>query len=174
MTLQRKWHNGTESKLFLVYDTPFWRADGYNGQALSDIPIAPYVADNSPPDGKVGILVTFMGTAGSGPGLTWSDELLNDPAARRAAFTEAATRLWGPKAANPTQYLEKDWSDEPWIKGCVSSRSPGTLTRYTNAARQAVGRIHWAGTETGILNEGYMDGAVSAGERAAKEVHDAL
>jgi monoamine oxidase len=27
-TLQRKWKNGTESKLFLVYDKPFWRADG--------------------------------------------------------------------------------------------------------------------------------------------------
>jgi|tagenome__1003787_1003787.scaffolds.fasta_scaffold20976682_2 monoamine oxidase len=173
-TLQRKWKNGTESKLFLVYDTPFWRADGYNGQAYSDIPIAPYVSDNSPPDGSVGILVTFMGTAGQGPGLTWSDEVLNDPAARRAAFIDAAVQLWGPKASHPTQYLEKDWSHEPWIKGCVSSRPAGLMTRYGNASREVCGRIHWAGTETGVFYEGYMDGAVSAGERAAKEALGAL
>src|SRR3954447_2238978 len=172
--LQRKWKNGTESKHFLVYDTPFWRADGYNGQAYSDLALAPYVSDNSPPDGSVGILVTFMGTAGEGPGLTWSDELLNDPAARRTAFIDAAVKLWGPKAANPTRYLEKDWSHEPWIKGCVSSRPAGLMTRYGNASREVCGRIHWAGTETGIYLEGYMDGAVSAGERAAKEVVDAL
>jgi monoamine oxidase len=115
-----------------------------------------------------------MGTAGQGPGLTWSDELLDDPAARRAAFIDAAMKLWGPKAANPTQYLEKDWSHEPWIKGCVSSRPAGLMTRYGNASRETCGRIHWAGTETGVFYEGYMDGAVSAGERAAKEVVDAL
>ena len=173
-TLQRKWKNGTESKLFLVYDKPFWRTDGLNGQGYSDISIAPYVSDNSPPDASVGILVTFMGTAGSGPGLTWSDELLNDPNARKAAFIDAAVKLFGPKAANRTAYLEKDWSDEPWIKGCVSSRPAGLMTRYGNASREVCGRIHWAGTETGVLLEGYMDGAVSARERAAKEVVDAL
>jgi monoamine oxidase len=172
--LQRKWRNGTENKLFAVYDKPFWRDDGFSGQALTDLPTAPYVADNSPPDGSLGILVTFIGTAGSGDGLKWSDAVLNDATARRAAFLDSLTTLFGPKAGRPVQYLEKDWVNEPWIEGCVSTRAPGTLTRYTNAAREPVGRIHWAGTETAILNEGYMDGAVSAGERAAKEVGDAL
>lgn len=173
-TLQRKWHNGTESKLFAVYEKPFWRDNGYSGQALTDLPLATYVIDNSPPDGKLGILLTFMGTAGAGPGLTWSDALLNDKSARRDTFLRDLTSLFGPQAAKPLRYLEKDWSREPWIAGCVSTRSPGTLTRYTNAAREAVGRVHWAGTETAVMYEGYMDGAVSAGERAAKEVVSAL
>src|SRR5262245_13754123 len=172
--LQRKWRNGTESKLFAVYDKPFWRDDGFSGQAITDLPTAPYVADNSPPDGRLGILVAFIGTAGSGGGLKWSDAVLDDPTARRAAFLDSLTTLFGPKAGQPAQYLEKDWVHEPWINGCVSTRAPGTLTHYTNAAREPVGRVHWAGTETALLNEGYMDGAVSAGERAAKEVGDAL
>jgi monoamine oxidase len=33
-----------------------------------------------------------------------------------------------------------------------------------------VGRIHWAGTETASVWSGYMDGAVSSGQRAAAEV----
>jgi monoamine oxidase len=36
--------------------------------------------------------------------------------------------------------------------------------------REAVGRVHWAGTETAIEWMGYMDGAVRSGERAARDV----
>ncbi|MEV6678986.1 FAD-dependent oxidoreductase [Streptomyces erythrochromogenes] len=171
--LQRRWCNGTESKIFAVYDRPFWRERGFSGQAVTDLPVAGYVVDNSPPDAKVGILLTFVGTAGSGYGLRWTDAVLDDPEARRAAFLADLTTLFGPEAARPTAYLEQDWTHEPWIGGCVSSRPPGVLTQYTDADRRPVGRVHWAGTETAVLNQGYIDGAVSAGERAADEVRRA-
>lgn len=172
--LQRKWRNGTESKCFAVYKEPFWRKDGLSGQAFTDLNPSYYVIDSSPPDGSLGILLAFIGTSGSGPGLHWSDEILDDREKRRAAFVANLTTLFGSQAANPIGYFEKDWSHEPWINGCIATRAPGTLTRYTTALRDPAGRIHWAGTETGVLNGGYMDGAVSAGERAAKEVVDAL
>ncbi|MFB8004928.1 flavin monoamine oxidase family protein [Nocardia sp. NPDC056000] len=168
--LQRRWSSGTESKLFAVYDRPFWREQGLSGQAVSDLPVAQYVVDNSPPDGSVGILLSFLGTAGSGSGQHWPDEILDDPAARRAGFLADLTVLFGPQAATPTAYLEKDWTQERWISGCVGSRAPGSLTQYTDADRRPVGRIHWAGTETATTNQGYLDGAVSAAERAAHEV----
>ncbi|WP_312855805.1 flavin monoamine oxidase family protein [Nocardioides stalactiti] len=168
--LQRRWASGSESKLFAVYDRPFWREQGLNGQAVTDLPVASYVVDNSPPDGSVGILLTFVGTASSGYGQNWSDALLDDPQVRRDAFLADLTTIFGPQAAHPTTYLEKTWSHEPWISGCVGSRPPGLLTQYTDADRRPVGRIHWAGTETAIVNQGYLDGAVSAGERAADEV----
>lgn len=160
--LQRSWSSGAESKLFAVYDRPFWREEGLSGQAVSDLPVAKYVVDNSPPDAGVGILLTFLGPAGP-------DASLDDPAARRSAFLDDLTVLFGAQAANPTAYLEKDWTHEPWISGCVGSRPPGSLTRYTDADRRPVGRIHWAGTETATINQGYLDGAVRAGERAAQE-----
>ncbi|MCF2129494.1 FAD-dependent oxidoreductase [Strepomyces sp. STD 3.1] len=172
--LQRRWCNGTESKIFAVYDRPFWRERGFSGQAVTDLPVAGYVVDNSPPDASVGILMTFVGTAGSGYGLRWSDAVLDDPEARRAAFLADLTVLFGPEAARPTAYLEQDWTHEPWIGGCVSSRPPGVLTQYTDADRVPVGRVHWAGTETAVLNQGYIDGAVSAGERAAEEARRAM
>jgi monoamine oxidase len=168
--LQRRWSIGAESKLFAVYDRPFWRAQGLSGQAVTDLPVAKYVVDNSPPDGSVGILLTFLGTAGAGCGEHWPDAILDDPAARRAAFLGDLTVLFGAQAANPTGYLEKDWAHEPWISGCVGSRAPGSLTQYTDADRRPVGRIHWAGTETATINQGYLDGAVRAAERAVQEV----
>lgn len=167
--LQRAWSNGTESKLFAVYEKPFWRQDRLNGQALTDLPVAQFVVDNSPPDGGVGILLTFLGTSG----MSWSDDVLDDPAVRRTAFVDDLVTIFGPKAARTIGYLEKDWLQEPWINGCVSARPPGVITRYTDAVSTPVGRIHWAGTETATVNEGYLDGAVSAGERAAKEAGDA-
>ncbi|MEU1199401.1 NAD(P)/FAD-dependent oxidoreductase [Streptomyces sp. NPDC005813] len=168
--LQRRWHNGTENKLFAVYDKPFWRDAGFSGSAMTDLPFARFVVDNSPPDGSVGILLTFMGTAGSGPGLTWGDAVLDDSRVRRSAFLKDLTTLFGPEAAHPVRFLEQDWVHERWIEGCVSTRSPGLLTQYTDAVRRPVDRIHWSGTETAIAYEGYMEGAVGAGERAAEEV----
>ena len=41
---------------------------------------------------------------------------------------------------------------------------------YGHALREPVGRIHWAGTETSTYWNGYMDGAIRSGERAAAEV----
>ena len=36
--------------------------------------------------------------------------------------------------------------------------------------RQPMGNVHFAGTETATEWSGYMDGAVQAGERAAREI----
>ena len=46
---------------------------------------------------------------------------------------------------------------------------PGVLTDYGHTLRAPVGRIHWAGAETSDYWNGYMDGAVRSGERAARE-----
>jgi monoamine oxidase len=56
----------------------------------------------------------------------------------------------------------------------VCFTAPGVLLDYGTAIREPAGRIHWAGTETSTFWNGYMDGAVRSGERAAKEVLAAL
>jgi monoamine oxidase len=56
----------------------------------------------------------------------------------------------------------------------VGIAGPNVLTRYGPALREPHGRVHWAGTETAMYWNGYMDGAVSSGRRAALEVIDKL
>ena len=51
---------------------------------------------------------------------------------------------------------------------------PGTLIDFGEALRQPVDRIYWAGTETSTYWNGYMDGAVRSGTRAAAEALTAL
>jgi monoamine oxidase len=48
------------------------------------------------------------------------------------------------------------------------------LTTFGPALREPVGPLHWAGTETATVWNGYMDGAIQSGERAAGEVVAAL
>jgi monoamine oxidase len=42
-------------------------------------------------------------------------------------------------------------------------------TEFLPILNQPFGLVHWAGTETATYWNGYMDGAVRSGERAAQE-----
>ncbi len=172
--LQKMWQIGGGWKTFAVYRKPFWRAQGLNGQAITDLPAALYTADNSPPDGSPGVLLSFFGTANQTVLFGGSSQVRNDHRARRTAVLEALAATFGEQALHPIDYVEKDWSRETWIAGCKSPVPPGLLTMYTSALTDPVERIHWAGTETAPINVGAMDGAVRAGERAAREVAAAL
>jgi monoamine oxidase len=46
---------------------------------------------------------------------------------------------------------------------------PSVLSRYGPALRRRTGRVYWAGSETSTYWQGYMDGAVRSGQRAADE-----
>ena len=84
-------------------------------------------------------------------------------------------RLFGPEAAQPVGYFDQDWTAETWTGGCSAGYAvPGALSHFGAAQRAPVGRIHWAGSETAREWFGYMEGALESGERAAREVIDAL
>jgi monoamine oxidase len=156
---------GSVIKCQVVYDEPFWRADGLSGQATGDVEGSRVVFDNSPPDGSPGILLAFVE----------GDEARRlgraNAADRRAAVLGSLTKYFGTKAASPTDYLELDWQQEHWSGGCYGTVfGPNVWTRYGHALANPIGPIHWAGTETSPLWCGYMDGAVRSGERAAVAV----
>jgi monoamine oxidase len=88
-------------------------------------------------------------------------------------------RYFGRQALSPVGglggYVEMNWSAEPYTGGCYAGfLAPGVWTNYGPALRKPVGHVHWAGTETATVWNGYMDGAVQSGERAAQEVGAAL
>ncbi len=156
---------GTVAKCMAIYDEPFWRADGLSGQATSTRGPIKLTYDNSPPDGRPGVLLGFL----EGTQAREAGEL---PAAeRRAAVLDCFARLFGERARAPDRYVERLWADEPWTRGCYGAHlPPGTWTGYGRALRESIGPIHWAGSETARVWNGYMDGAVRSGEDAAREV----
>jgi monoamine oxidase len=159
---------GPESKTLVVYDTPFWRDDGFSGQSADPHSASEVTIDASPADGTPGVLGSF--TFGS---VAANLEQL-DAGERRKYVLEALTGRFGPKAANPVDFIETAWWNEKWTRGCSMAHfPPNILTRYGNLLREPLGRVHWAGTETSTMSHGAIDGAIRSGERAATEILDA-
>jgi monoamine oxidase len=156
---------GSVIKFQVGYDTPFWREHGLNGFVLSLDDEFNVVMDNSPPDACCGVLVGFLeGAHARTANLMTAQE-------RRKIVLGALETYFGPKAAHPFDIVEQDWTAEEFTRGCYGGRlGAGAWTQYGTALSAPVGRIHWAGAETAQVWNGYMDGAIRSGRRAADEI----
>jgi monoamine oxidase len=152
-------------KVHVAYPEPFWRAEGLSGSVFSLDDEVSIIFDNSPPDLRCGVLLGFL----EGRHARRSGKLA--PEERMELVLSVLARFFGSRVADPEEYVEKDWAAEEWSRGCYGGRfGTGVWTGYGQALREPVGRVHWAGTETSEVWNGYMDGAVRSGERAAREV----
>ena len=160
---------GTVIKVQCLYDAPFWRDDGLTGQVASDTGIMRITFDNSPESGTPGVLLGFIeGDEARRWGSRGEEE-------RRAAVLACLESYFGERAGRPVEYVEHSWAEEEYTRGCYAGyMPPGVWTMYGEALRAPIGRLHWAGTETATVWNGYMDGAVQSGTRAAAEVLAAL
>ncbi len=160
---------GSVYKVHCLYETPFWRDEGLTGQVSSDAGPVRIPFDNSPPGGRPGVLLGFV----EGDEARWWARRPADE--RREAVLACLAGYFGARAAQPREYVEFSWAEEEWTRGCYAAYMPtGVWTMYGEALRAPIGRLHWAGTETATVWNGYMDGAVQSGERAAAEVLAAL
>jgi monoamine oxidase len=62
------------------------------------------------------------------------------------------------------------WAADRWVHGSYAAFMPGQFTRYYGYAGRPEGRVHFAGEHTATTNQGYLEGAVESGERAAEEI----
>jgi len=160
---------GSVFKLYLVYERPFWRDRGLNGQAASDVGPVKVTFDNTPPGYDRGVIMGFLE---AGDGREWARRT---PEARRQAFVDCLVRYFGEQARHPVEYLERDWMAEEFSRGCYGAHlTPGVWTAYGPALTEPIGRIHWAGTECSPVWNGYMEGAVRSGEATAAAVLELL
>ena len=156
---------GYVTKVQIAYPEPFWRAEGLSGSVFSLDDEVSVIFDNSPPDLSCGVLLGFL----EGNHARRAGKLA--PEERRKLVLSVFAKFFGPRAAEPEEYVERDWAAEEWSRGCYGGRfGTGVWTGYGEALRKPVGRIHWAGTETAEVWNGYMDGAIRSGERTAREV----
>ncbi|GEE01317.1 putative flavin-containing monoamine oxidase AofH [Gordonia spumicola] len=160
---------GDVAKVHVTYSTPFWRGEGLSGQAtVYDERETGVVFDNSPDDASRGVLVAFVYGRRVDP---WARLEADE---RRAAIMTTLVDLFGERAADPVDYVEKIWSTDPWIRGAYAANpTPGAWSAYGEQGwRIPTGRLHWAGSETSSVWNGYIDGAIASGRRAAQEILD--
>lgn len=155
---------GSVIKCIARYDRPFWRNDNLAGFAASlDHPVS-LVFDNSPPDATCGLLLGFI----EGAHARQTGTLTTD--VRRELVVRCFVDLFGPRAADVVDYVDLDWSAEPWTGGCYGGHlGPGVWTQLGPELRRPFDRVSWAGTETATHWNGYIDGAIASGLRAAAE-----
>jgi monoamine oxidase len=162
--LHQRMPMGGTVKFFAAYERPFWRERGLSGEAVTDGRPFSVVFDNTTADGVPMLLGFVVGAAGR----TWSRAPAGE---RRAAALAHLARLFGPEALSPVGTAEKDWSADPWTRGCpIGVAAPGVFGPHGDALRAPWGRVSWAGTETADRWMGFMDGALRSGQRAALEV----
>ena len=156
---------GAYMKGVAVYERAWWRDRGLSGLAFADTGPVQMTVDASPPGGSPGVLVGFV------TGAPAREVVRLEGEARRRAVLDAMAACVAPEAAHPQSYRDFNWHEEPWSRGGpVGLMGPGTLTGLGPALTEPVGPVHWAGTDTATEWNGYMEGAVQAGERAAGEV----
>jgi monoamine oxidase len=156
---------GSVVKANAIYPTPFWRDRGLSGTATSEIGPIRITYDNSPPDGRPGVLVGFM------EGNDSRHFYRVSPAARRQAALECFARYFGAPALKPIGYVDVAWAEEPFTAGAYGSfNPPGVLTSLHQPTVEPVGKVHFASADSSALWPGYMDGAIRSGEAAAVDV----
>ena len=163
---------GQNAKLHLQVQQKTWPPLGYSGVSYTDWNAFCVCWDDSVPLGDSGpaILLGFPG------GSTGRDVLTG------AAHGRAPTRdvNWflnqiepifpGTSAAYSGLAYEDHWSVDPWHRGAYSYWRLGQYTAFSGYEGIQEGNIHFAGEHTDPEEQGFLNGAVNSGERAASEV----
>jgi monoamine oxidase len=160
---------GSVVKCIVSYDRPFWRDNGYSGEAISTQGLVRATFDDCSTDGSHAALVAFV----VGDRATELATLAQDE--RRKLVLAELARLHGTAAHRPLEYTDKAWPADEWSGGCyVGVMGPSLLTQTATALRTPHGLIHFAGTETATHHLGYLEGALESAERVVREVTSAL
>ena len=146
------WMAGQAKLLVASYPTPFWRAEGLNGDAISHHGPLAEIHDASPADAGTGALFGF-----AHPG-----------AARQSGFRDAALaqlgRLFGSEAGTPDAVIVKDWSTDPDTATPADQIPPAGHPAYR--AVSPTERLIFAGSEAAPEDGGFLEGALAAAEAA--------
>ena len=153
---------GAATRLVLQFDKRFWNA-GRKPQGFgTDLPLGAVWDGNEQQRGPAGIL-TFLAGGNASRDL---QEIL-------ATEDEAGVvrRLdWLGKPTNVLASQRVIWEDEPWSRGGYAYFDPSFDPRLRGWLARPAGKILFAGEHTSTRWQGYMNGAIESGHRAAAEV----
>jgi monoamine oxidase len=163
---------GTNSKLHLQFNTRHWNTLGCNGETFADTGYQNTWEVSRSQPGTRGILVDYTG-GDIGKSFT------GDPDFHAEQFLDQID-----SPANPVLPGLRDdyngkvtldyWTGNPWTKGSYSYWKVGQYTKFAGVERRQEGAVHFCGEHTSIDFQGYLNGGVETGYRAAAEVIDAL
>ncbi|MGZ4202743.1 MAG: flavin monoamine oxidase family protein [Thermoleophilaceae bacterium] len=156
---------GTNSKLHVQFSDRHWYGLGNNGNTYADTGYQNTWEVTRAQPGQSGILVDYTGgtigaSFGSGTPTTRAQQFL----------AQIEPVLPGISAKFNGRATIDFWTAYPWTKGSYSYWKVGQYTAFAGAERERSGNCHFAGEHTSIDFQGYLNGGVESGERAADEI----
>ena len=161
---------GTNSKLHVQFTDRFWYAAQNNGNTYADTGYQNTWEVTRAQGGGKGILVDYTGgkvgaSFGSGTPLERAQQFLTQLAPQFPKVD--LSQHWDQSPASVTVDY---WAGYPWTKGSYSYWKVGQYTKFSGMEKERQGNCHFAGEHTSQDFQGYLNGGVETGERAANEI----
>lgn len=160
---------GFYAKYIVTYSAPWWKEAGLQGKFTSLLGPINFGWDISVDATRQYSLAFFISGAMRNK---WSE--MNELSKQEAIIDHLAT-LVGPELADKARDVLEinyvDWTTQEWLEGGpTSSMGPGLLREYGEHLRAPFKNLVFSGGETAYEWKGYLEGAITSGNRAAKEV----
>ena len=154
---------GRATKTLLQFSRRFWRAPGRARAFGSPLPFGAVWDGNEEQRGLAGILSLLAGGGASDA----TQAIVAKHGAR--GLTDALDWL-GSKDSELSASRQIVWEQDPYARGGYAFFDPGYDPSLRAWLSRPAGRLFFAGEHTSIRWQGYMNGAVESGRRAAAEV----
>ncbi|MEO7027148.1 MAG: NAD(P)/FAD-dependent oxidoreductase, partial [Caulobacteraceae bacterium] len=173
---------GSNAKILLQVSGRPWQSDGWSGTQLTDRSIgggwdASCFQAGSQGQDAVSVYACFPGGRPGAALAPRYDLRADEGSAPGAMVTDALAELEpifpGVSAAwreGPRLAFYRDGNIDPFLQGAYSYYRVGQFTRFSGVEPLPAGNLHFAGEHTSLQYQGYMEGALQSGERAAGEI----
>jgi monoamine oxidase len=177
---------GANAKVFVQVAGRPWAADGFTGSQLTDRPIGGgwdsscYDPGSRGPHAQSVYAFFPGGAAGAGLAAKYGlvsgaqpapAALVSDYLAQLESILPGVTAAYG---VGSKLAFCRDPNIDPFLRGAYSYYQVGQYTRFSGVEQLPVGNLHFAGEHTCPQFQGYMEGAVRSGYRAAAEIQAAV
>jgi monoamine oxidase len=151
---------GAVTKVMIQYKQRFWKAKGWNGRLATDAPIVLTWHATSHVESEDGILTVYTG----GDAATRL-AALSDQERIRLAVGEIE-KLFPGSSGQVEHAATVAWPNEEYTRGSYMALAPGQVTAHWETLMKPAGRLFFAGEHATPI-QGFMEGAVESGQRAA-------
>jgi monoamine oxidase len=157
---------GAATRLLLQFPTRFWRRPTRPSAFGSDRSTGAAWDGNEEQGGREGILSLLAGGRASSE----LQAILEDEGI--LGVVERLRWLGTPSTLAAAAMVS--WEHDPWSRGGYAVFDAGFDPALRRWLRQPAGRIVFAGEHTSLESQGFMNGAIESGRRAAAEIRAAL
>jgi monoamine oxidase len=165
LTAIRELGMGSNTKLNVQFRSRHWERLGWNGDSYSDRGYQVTWDVTRAQPGASGILVDYTG------GNVSDSFKRGTPESRAAQFLDRIEPVMPGLKAQWNGLATLDyWPGNPYALGSYSYWRVGQYTKFAGVEGEPEGNCHFAGEHTSIDFQGYLNGAVDSGIRAAAEI----